>query len=136
MTQQRPSTQKRREIAFCHLHPDPDQAHTALLYLSGMDEIDSVRRSGKHRIEVMYDLYRMRLLIIHELLEHAGFHLDNSLLPRMKRSLYHYTEQVEFENLRLPHHAFLDTTEVFINRYRNLRHGCRDERPEHWRHYL
>ncbi len=136
MTTQLQDTVKRREIAFCHLHPDPDQAHTALLYLSGMDEIDSVRRSGKHRIEITYRLRRIRLRNIDELLEHAGFHLDNSLLARMKRSLYHYTEQVEFENLQLPHHTFLDTTEVFINRYRHLRHGCRDERPEHWRHYL
>lgn len=136
MKQLPPTTGKRREIAFCHLHPDSDQAHTALLYLSGMDEIDSVRRIGKHRIEVAYDLRRIRLQIINGLLERAGFHLDNSLMARMKRSLYHYTEQVEFDNLRLPHHTFLDTTEVFINRYRHLRHGCRDDRPEHWRKYL
>lgn len=136
MKERQQDTSKRREISFCHLHPDPDQAHTALLYLSGMDEIDSVRRIGKHRIEVSYDLRRIRLQIINELLTRAGFHLDNSLMPRMKRSLYHYTEQVEYENLQLPNHTFLDTTEVFINRYRHLRHGCRDDRPEHWRKYL
>ena len=136
MTQRQQEIIKRREICFCHLHPDPDQAHTALLYLSGMDEIDSIRRLGKHRIEVTYDLRRIRLQIINTMLDHAGFHLDNSLMARMKRSLYHYTEQVEFENLQLPNHTFLDTTEVFINRYRHLRHGCRDDRPEHWRKYL
>lgn len=136
MSQRQPEVRKKREISFCILHPDNEQAHTALLLLSGVDEIDSVRRINKRAIEVEYRLRKIRLKMVEELLIRAGFHLDNSLMARMKRSLWHYTEQVEFENLQLPNHTFLDTTEVFINRYRHLRHGCRDDRPEHWRKYL
>ncbi len=136
MSQHQPEVRKKREICFCELHPDSEQALTALQLLSGMEEIDAVRRVNRRCIEVEYRLRKIRIKIIEELLAHAGFHLDNSLLTRMKRALWHYTEQVEFENLQLPNHTFLDTTEVFINRYRHLRHGCRDDRPEHWRKYL
>lgn len=130
------STRKQREICFCKLHPDPDQTHTALLVLSELDELETARPLGRWCIEISYDLRRTRLQSIERLLVDMGFHLDNSLLARMKRALYHYTEGVEFENLQLRHPALLDTTEVFINRYRHLRHGCRDDRPEHWRKYL
>lgn len=136
MSQRQPESRKKREICFCKLHPDTEQAYTALQLFSGMDEIDSVRRINERCIEVEYRLRKVRIKMLEEFLAHAGFHLDNSLLMRMKRALWHYTEQVEFDNLQLPSHTFLDTTEVFINRYRHLRHGCRDDRPEHWRKYL
>ncbi|GAB4346732.1 MAG: hypothetical protein Kow006_05670 [Gammaproteobacteria bacterium] len=129
-------SRKIREICFCRLHPDDDQALTALQLLSGMDEVDAVRRLSDHCIEVEYRLRHVRLKMLEEFLVRAGFHLDNSLMTRLKRALWHYTEQVEYDNLQLPSHTYLDTTEVFINRYRHLRHGCRDDRPEHWRKYL
>ena len=126
---------KHREIRFCRLHPDNTQAHSASLILSNVEGIHRVQPVETHLLHVSYDISRITLNIIEEALGELGYHLDNSLMHKLKRALYYYTEETQRANLGLEGVCCRDK-QMFINRYLRRRHGCRDERPEHWRNYL
>jgi len=127
---------KQREIAFCPLHPDPRQAHSAADVLGGMEGVRDLHVPRDTVLRVEYELLRITLEDIEQLLGQRGFHLDNSLLHKLRRALYHYTEDTERENLGCPKGESNCTAKVFISSYRRREHGCRDERPDHWRRYL
>ncbi len=126
---------KHREIRFCRLHPDTQQAHTASLMLSDVEGVQLLRPRDSYLLHISYEITALNLKLIEDVLIDLGFHLDNSLIVKLKRALYYYTEEVERANLGIDECGFADR-QVFINRYLKLRHGCRDERPEHWRGYL
>lgn len=125
---------KHRELAFCKLHADPHQARSAILLFSDVVGIIQLELIDTHRLTISYDVRHITLEVIEETLTELGFHLDNSLLFKLKRALYYYTEEVQRENIG--HAKSQITRDVFINRYDRLRHGCRDGRPDHWRKYL
>ena len=127
---------KLREINFCALHPDSNQAGTAVQLLNDCTPSQSARRLSDTRLEVCYDIRHATLEAIEELLENFGFHLDNSLLYRMRRALVHYMENTQRINMGCGRGESNCTVKVFINRYRQRRHGCQDGRPQHWRRYL
>jgi len=127
---------KAREIAFCTLHPDKDQAATAAALLNDLDGIDAVERISAAQIRVHYQINHVCLADIEALLADRGFHLDNALIHRMRRALVHYMEETQRINMGCGKGESNCTTKVFINRYRNRDHGCQDERPRHWRRYL
>lgn len=126
---------KHRIIQFCRFHPDPDQAGSAALWLSGVAGIQTVRRLSPLALEVIYDLRRVTLQCIECALSELSYNLDNSLLCKLKRALFHYTEETQRENLAITQDCEITRQEVFINRYQHLAHGCRDPQPEHWRGY-
>jgi hypothetical protein len=125
---------KHREIRFCRLHPDKQQAQTASLLLSDVEGMHLLRPHDSYLLHISYDITCLNLNLIEDVLVDLGFHLDNSLMMKLKRALYYYTEEVERANLGIDECGCADR-QVFINRYLKLRHGCRDERPEHWRNY-
>ncbi|GMQ89135.1 MAG: hypothetical protein BMS9Abin09_0593 [Gammaproteobacteria bacterium] len=129
---------KYREIGFCNPHPDPQQALSAMLVLADIEGILRVTVPDRSRnaIHVKYDLNEISLFIIEDLLSELGFHLDNSLLAKLKRALYHYTEENELQSLGLHTGQDQSTREIFMRCYLGHSHGCRDERPQHWRKYL
>jgi len=86
-------------------------------------------------LHVRYDVRIITLQMIEEGLTELGYHLDNSLLVRLKRALFYYTEEIERENLGVAKSSGV-TPQVFIHRYQKICHGCRDHRPEYWRNYL
>ena len=124
---------KKREIRFCHLHPDKNQARSALLLLSDADGILDAQYGDALCLYVSYDVRLLTLQAIENVLIRLGYHLDNRLLTRMKRALYAYSEDTQRTNLGCS--EITDTTMVFINRQAKGHH-CRDRRPEHWRKYL
>lgn len=126
---------KAREVGFCDLHPDRAQAHSASLILSGIEGMDSIQLISNNLLHVRYDIRAISLQMIEEGLTELGYHLDNSLLVRLKRSLFYYTEEIERENLGVSQTSGV-TPQVFIHRYQKISHGCRDHRPEYWRNYL
>lgn len=126
---------KRREIRFCHLHPDPEQARSALLLLSDADGIIDIQYMDKLCLFISYDLRILTLQAIEEVLVQLGYHLDGRLICRMKRALYAYSEETQRANMDSAVET-ANTTTVFIQRYSSNYHGCRDTRPEHWRKYL
>lgn len=126
---------KYRSIVFCDLHPDPNQAQTAMLLLSDIEGVEHLNLDDDGVLLVGYDLRFLTLAIIEEALVEVGFHLHNSLMLKLKRALYQYTEETQRANLGLDK-GCCNCTQIFINRYQRLRHGCRDDRPQHWRKYL
>lgn len=125
---------KRREIRFCHLHPEPNQARSALLLLSDAEGIVDIQYVDELCLHVSYDIRDLTLQSLEDVLMRMGFHMDNRLLMRMKRALYAYSEETQRANLGVEDTS--TTTMVFVKRYTTLYHGCRDRRPEHWRRYL
>ncbi len=127
---------KQREIVFCPLHPDPRQAHSAAEALAGHPGVRDLQVPRDTVLRVEYELLRVTLEDIVQQLDARGFHLDNSLLHKLRRALYHYAEETERANLGCPKGESNCTAKVFISSYRRREHGCRDERPDHWRRYL
>lgn len=138
MDAQNPDTLKHREIGFTEPHPDPRQAHSAVLVLSGIEGIVSVcvHDNNPSIICISYDLNAISLSLIEEFLGELGFHLDNSLLYKLRRALYYFTEENQCNNLAMSRDQDHNTRDIFMRNYRCKVHGCRDERPEYWRKYL
>ena len=113
---------KQREIYFSELCKDPlKQAEHAISCLDDISGIQSVSAVSTVHIQ--------------EFLRKIGFHLDNSLLFRLQRALWYYTEFNQRTMLGCEQNNGHSTQQVFINRYERLKHGCRDHRPEHLRQY-
>lgn len=127
---------KQREILFSPLHPDPNQAHSATLALSDFNGIERIDVHSPTRLTVCYLLSIVTLADIEFVLRELGYHLDNSLMSKMKRALYAYTEETERANHGYSHSQDQSTRDVFIKQYQKRPHGCRDPRPSHWRDYL
>jgi hypothetical protein len=127
---------KHREIVFDAMHPDCDQAHTAVLSLADVEGVRHLQVISPTALRVTYDLLTISLQQIEEALAEAGFHLSNSLMLKLRRALYYYAEETQRANAGCPQGDSSCTRKVFIHRYRQLNHGCRDHRPDHWRRYL
>lgn len=127
---------KRREIQFSEPHPDPRQADTAAALLEGLEGVLLAEVQNPLTLWVHYHVEYTCLAHIEDLLSGHGLHLDNNLLGKLKRALAYYTEETQRDNLGCPRGESNCTTKVFISSYRRREHGCRDERPKHWRRYL
>ena len=136
----RPSAEpiKHREIGFRNPHPDPKQAQSAVLLLADVEGIlsASIPDRSRQAIHISYDLSLICLRVVEALLSELGFHLDNSLLAKLKRALHYYTEENELESLGIRRDQDHSTREIFMRCYRCKSHGCRDGRPDYWRKYL
>ena len=127
---------KYRQIVFTELHPVPDQAQEAALFLTDVPGVLCAERVEPLVLGVRYDLLMIRLQDIEGALREIGLHMSNNLMMRIKRALYYYTEETIRANCGCPRGESNCTQHVFAKRYEVLNHGCRDHRPEHWRRYL
>jgi hypothetical protein len=127
---------KHRAISFNPLHPDPNQAQSAALQLTGLPGVVELQAVSPVLLEIRYDLLAATLEQIERLLTAQGFHLDNRLLCKLLRALHYFAEETERANQGCPRGTTNCTQKVFLNRYARQNHDCRDRRPEHWRHYL
>jgi hypothetical protein len=126
---------KHRQINFRDLHPDRNDALTAAQFLAQVDGVLSAEPETPILLSLSYDLTRTCLQELEQALDELGLHLDNGLLFRIRRGLYYYTEDTFRENFGFKRDSNC-TKRVFAKRYETLEHGCRDQRPEHWRRYL
>jgi hypothetical protein len=127
---------KHRQILFDALHPDPNQARQAALFVADVPGVLRAEAHGPLLLAISYDLLMITLQEVEEALRELGLHLDNNLMMRLKRALYYYTEDTIRANCGCPRGESNCTKKVFAKRYQTLDHGCRDHRPEHWRRYL
>ncbi len=122
---------KRREIAF---HPlPPGQVERALDLLGTLAGL-KVRRLGALAVEVSYCINDHTLQDLEALLDQHEFHLENTLLIRVRRALVHYCEHVQRDNLQSPEVQ----TKLFkpsIEAWEKHPHGDHDETPIEWRQY-
>jgi len=127
---------KLREISFCTLHPDPRQAHSAASVLEDIEGVLELEVVEDALLRVRYHLLQITLADLEALIEARGFHLDNRLLQKLRRALYRYTEETQRANLGCAKGESNCTRKVFATSYKLRDHGCRDDRPQHWRRYL
>lgn len=124
---------KTREIVFHDL--PSDQAERARALLDGLDDIQAGTVSERScTLIVQYNVRHYTLQGLEKALELQGFHLDNSLLQKVKRALIHFCEQVQRENL-LINAPDAKSQQVFARVYEQHLHGDKDETPEEWREY-
>jgi len=115
--------------------PAGNDARKALRLLLDARGIENVRALNDDSIQVCYDIRQVTLQVLETALVEVGFHLDESLLIKMKRALFYYTEETQLMNLGYQHNQASSTLDIFVNCYDQREHGCRDERPEYLRHY-
>jgi hypothetical protein len=127
---------RHREIAFCELHPDPRQAESAAMALADVAGVSHVQLESPSFLRVSYNVLQVTLEQIDAMLTEMGFHLDNGLVHRIKRALAYYTEETMRANIGCTRGESNCTQKIFADRYARGDHGCRDQRPEHWRRYL
>ncbi len=126
---------KFREIHFCSFQkPTPDFALPASECLKELQGILEIEALDPLQLTVSYDIRHITLEEIEFVLRELGFHLDGTLLTALKRALHYYTEETQRANMGIE--PGKENMHVYINRYQRLPHGCRDQRPEHWRSYL
>lgn len=124
-------TRKRREIVF---HPlPPDQRVRALALLDGRGGLH-VEPIGALTLAVEYHIAEHSLRELELLLLEHGFHLENSLLIRLKRSLANYAERVQRENLEKPEPRTKQYP-AHVESWTKRPHGDHDDTPVEWRQY-
>lgn len=128
---------KHREIGFRGPHPDADQAGHAMLLLADAQGVLEVRKVSNVTLGITYDLRVVYFSALEIALQETGFHLDNSLLYKLRRALITYTEEIQRNNLGLEGMTCDQNCaqKIFISKYHKKEHGCRDDRPPHWREY-
>ena len=124
--------EKIREIVF---HPlPPGQADRALALLVGLEGLAVTAAADGHRLVVRYHICEYTLEGLETALASQGFHLDNSLLCKLKRSLAYYCESVQRRNVAA-NEPEIKSQQAFMNVYERHLHGDSDETPEEWRSY-
>jgi hypothetical protein len=125
-----------RELVFQGPHREADQAPGAALLLADSPLVSEVSVTGPNRVLVRYDLRDVTFAEIESALEELGFHLDNSVLTRLRRAYYGYCEDTRRANMKINPNCFGQCARrIFVRHYQKGEHGCRDHRPSHWRAY-
>ena len=124
--------EKDREIVF-HALP-PGQAERALVLLQGLDGLAVAVGPDGNRLLVRYHVCEYTLEGLETALMTEGFHLDNSLLSKLKRSLAYFCESVQRRNV-VANEPDIKSQQAFMKVYERHLHGDRDDTPEEWRTY-
>ncbi|WP_324779388.1 hypothetical protein [Thiobacillus sedimenti] len=124
--------EKSREIVF---HALPlGQAERALALLEGLEGLCVGRGADDCRLLVTYHVCEYTLEGLETALANQGFHLDNSLLTKLRRALAYFCEGVQRRNLAA-NEPDIKSQEAFMKVYERRLHGDCDETPEEWRSY-
>lgn len=95
-----PALHKVRRICFSSL-PPPNLSR-ALKLLGSMAQLEASVDTEDSCLSVRYDLSHHTLEVLENRLVNHGYHLDNSLLQKIKRALIYHSESCLLENLRAP----------------------------------
>lgn len=124
--------EKHREIVF---HPlPPGQGVRAAELLAGIDGLSVSWCEAQHCLRVRYNICEFTLEGIETALVEQGFHLDNSLLVKLKRSLAYFCEGVQRRNIAA-NEPDIKSQRAFVKVYEAHLHGDSDATPEEWREY-
>ncbi len=122
---------KLREIVF---HPlPPEQVERALNLLRELPGLTATR-AGPQSLQITYSVTEHTLQDLETLLGLRGFHLEATLLIRVKRALVYYCEHVQRENLHKPE-VQTKKYKPHMEAWEKHPHGDHDETPTEWRQY-
>jgi hypothetical protein len=124
--------EKSREIVF-HSLPS-GQAERALSLLEGLDGLEVTVGAEANRLLVRYHICEYTLEGLELALASQGFHLDNSLLSKLKRALAYFCESVQRRNVAA-NEPDIKSQQAFMKVYERHLHGDCDDTPEEWRGY-
>lgn len=96
---------KQRLICLRGPHQYTDQAPAAALVLTDVTGIFKAKAIGPNRLSLTYSLEYLTYETIAELLMELGFHLDNSILSKIRRAMYEYVETTTLERMQAESHA-------------------------------
>ena len=125
--------EKNREIVF---HPlPPGQVERALSLLDGMEGLFlQIPTDRPHCLVVRYHVCEYTLEGLETALSNQGFHLDNSLMSKLRRALAYFCESVQRRNVAA-NEPDIKSQQAFMKVYDRHLHGDRDDTPEEWRGY-
>lgn len=124
--------EKTREIVF---HPlPPGQGERAFELLSGLEGLIVSWRAEECCLRVRYNVCEFTLEGIETALTGQGFHLEGSLLVKLKRSLAYFCESVQRRNVAA-NPPDIKSQRAFVKVYEDHLHGDKDDTPEEWREY-
>ena len=124
--------EKIREIVF---HATPlGQVQRAVVLLEGLEGLVISHAPQGDRIFVRYSICEYTLEGLETALTSQGFHLDNSILSKIRRSLAYFCESVQRSNVAA-NEPDIKSQQAFMKVYEKHLHGDRDETPEEWRTY-
>ncbi|MHB1290695.1 MAG: hypothetical protein ACYCY5_00700 [Sulfuricella sp.] len=95
-----PALHKVRRICFASL--PPPNLYSAMKLLGSMAQLEAIVDTEGGCLTVRYDLSHHTLEALENRLVNHGYHLDNSLLQKIKRALIYHCESCLLENLRAP----------------------------------
>lgn len=133
---------KQREIRFRGPHHHGDQSSGATIFLGHLPGVIRAERLDAWCLSVHYDVQKICLRVIRRHLQLAGFHLDASLLVKMKLALIEYAEQNQrellgLENCPLPTRPYQTSAEHSAAQRHKIHPPSIPERSDDpWRHYL
>jgi hypothetical protein len=99
-----------------------------------MDGLTVVAGIEANYLLVRYNVCEYTLEGLESALSNQGFHLDNSLLSKLKRALAYFCESVQRRNVAA-NEPDIKSQQAFVKVYERRLHGDRDETPEEWRDY-
>lgn len=124
--------EKSREIVF-HSLP-AGQAERAQVLLEGLEGLMVSVGPDGNCLLVRYHICEYTLEGLETALASQGFHLDNSLLSKLRRALAYFCESVQRRNVAA-NEPDIKSQQAFVKVYEQHLHGDCDETPEEWRSY-
>lgn len=124
--------EKNREIVF-HALP-AGQVDRARVLLEGLEGLQVTVEASRNRLLVTYHVCEYTLEGLETALSSQGFHLDNSLVSKLKRALAYFCESVQRRNV-VANEPDIKSQQAFMRVYELHLHGDRDDTPEEWRGY-
>lgn len=125
-------SERTRQLNFTRL--PPGQAKEALLLLHDLPHLTVLNTVGVTGLLLRYELPYYTLEKIEFALLDQGFHLDNTLLAKLRRAIIYYYENIQCQNLTQPAQRER-TRRIFAQVYEHHAHGDHDDTPPEWRDY-
>ncbi len=125
-------TERTRQLSFTRL--PAGQVKEAFILLQDLPHLTVLSTVGDTGLLIRYELPFYTLERIEFALIDQGFHLDNALFTKLMRSLIHYIESVQCQNLTQPEQRER-SRRIFAQVYEHHAHGDHDSTPPELREY-
>jgi hypothetical protein len=113
---------KQRLLVFADT--PPDQVEQAYLLLNGLNNFEVERGPTAQSLTIRYSVVHYSLEGLQKALQKEGFIFNFGLITRIKHSLIHYCEDVQYHNLKTPEPRTKNNSqEVFVKAYGQHAHG-------------